>query len=529
MADKPRPKVVDVVEVKRHSGPLMIPDTITTQQAIDVLKYRLVAEESPVVITEQIDTYPLNGALAFAKALDKACGMFMGIPTQSFFGDNPPEMRSIDVGLNQTRLAPWGQVAAPGIEGTFHLGVGKKDGRAVFQVTAEVKKKYEEAVRELVSLARQIAHEENIYRGKSIALQFTDDKGQALGEKSPWTGEVVEMPAIRFLDLSKVDESALVLNDDIYNRVHDKVFKLLEHTDAYKAAGVPMKRGALFAGQPGTGKTLAGQIAAAKAVKHGWTVVLVTKAEDTVRGLRFGTQLGKTLIFVEDIDRVAGGNRTTKVDELLNTLDGIDTKGAEFYAIFTTNAPEAIEKTAIRTGRTDTIIFFELPDPKAVENLIRRYGQGMIDPNADLTKVGKELAGEKPADIREALEEAKCTHIALHVDEPDFNPLRIQLTGEDLYRAAVNMRPQREFAKEKQLIELTPEERMGKALGEQVGAALAGVAEAASRSNGVLELAKQFLFEMDDDDELESQRQYAMSKREPVAYVPAPEEPKLAD
>ncbi len=97
---------------------------------------------------------------------------------------------------------------------------------------------------------------------------------------------------------------------------------------------------------------------------------------------------------------------------MLNTIDGVESKGTEIMGILTSNHVEKINRAMIRPGRLDAVIHIDPPDAASAEKLIRIYGRGTIDQDEDLSEVAATLAGHIPAAIREAVERAKLYAIA---------------------------------------------------------------------------------------------------------------------
>jgi ATP-dependent 26S proteasome regulatory subunit len=100
------------------------------------------------------------------------------------------------------------------------------------------------------------------------------------------------------------------------------------------------------------------------------------------------------------------------MDALLNTLDGVDTKGKEIITVFTTNHIETINPAILRMGRVDTCVRVDPPDASAAVKLVQKYGRGLINSQTNFNEVGKKLAGRIPAFIREVTERAKIAAIA---------------------------------------------------------------------------------------------------------------------
>ena len=76
------------------------------------------------------------------------------------------------------------------------------------------------------------------------------------------------------------------------------------------------------------------------------------------------------VIFVEDIDQVTRGNRDSAMQDILNTLDGGDTKQMNVISLFTTNHIELIEPTFLRGKRIGSIISLGFLDAKTAKKFV---------------------------------------------------------------------------------------------------------------------------------------------------------------
>jgi SpoVK/Ycf46/Vps4 family AAA+-type ATPase len=90
--------------------------------------------------------------------------------------------------------------------------------------------------------------------------------------------------------------------------------------------------------------------------------------------LRLGKVIDKNgngvVIFVEDIDQVTRGNRDSAMQDILNTLDGGDSKQMNVISLFTTNHIELIEPTFLRGKRIGSIISLTFLDKKTAKKFI---------------------------------------------------------------------------------------------------------------------------------------------------------------
>ena len=118
------------------------------------------------------------------------------------------------------------------------------------------------------------------------------------------------------------------------------------------------------------------------------------------------------LVFTEDIDQVTRGERTATLQDILNTLDGGDTKNMNVIALFTTNHLELIEPTFLRGKRIGTIISMGYLDSSTSEKYIASFCEG-INLEGDFQPV-YDLIGSSniaPAFMAEIIENVKSTMV----------------------------------------------------------------------------------------------------------------------
>lgn len=394
-------------------GPMPIDD------AIKALKRKQKDEEQIFNQMEIIEGYPLDGAVAFVKAMQREYGWASPVPIPGFFGPQPPEMKTVKIGPNRKDVVqvPWGAFKVPGIENNVTIDSTMHEGRPCLIVYGQVRKREQDVILGLVTKCREILRDESIYRGKSVSLKV-DDGGELTLEQPP-----------EFMDVSTVREEDLILNDDTRDQVVTNLFNLLKHTDRCRELRIPLKRGVLLSGKYGTGKTLAARTAAAIANANGWTFINLDKVQGLTSALRFAEQYAPSVLFAEDIDRVLG-ERDDDANDLVNTIDGVLSKNSEVITVLTTNHIENITQVMLRPGRLDAVINIEAPDASSAIKLVKLYARGLIGPDEDMTEAGAELAGQIPATIREIVERSKLSMIGRAGNS---------LAGKDLVIAARGM------------------------------------------------------------------------------------------
>lgn len=415
-------KEVHVADVVRHGQKITLPEGMAIDEAMDVLKRRKVYEEQLINVSRTFDFFYLDGAYAMLKVLEAKYGWAQ--QQGSWFSD--PEVRQIQISATETVSVSLGEFTIPNIPGSVHAGLDHKNHQHVFLLNARVPRMYEAQIRELGDEIEKYVQENSIFKGKSLRLKLSADDMHGCGA----------MPDPEFIDLSKVKPEELIFSDEVEASIATNVYTPIDYYATCKSAGIPFKRTVLFAGTYGTGKTLAAMVTAYKANEAGITFIYCESADQIVSAIQFARQYGRAVIFCEDIDKVVSGERDTDMDEILNIIDGVESKGTDIMIILTTNEVEKINPAMIRPGRLDAIIPVTPPDSVAVQKLVRLYGRGLVPENADLTEVGRRLKGQIPAVIREAVERAKLSAIRFgSVD--DFG--RITLRPEALIDAANSM------------------------------------------------------------------------------------------
>lgn len=418
-----------VAKVIRHGEALVIPDSMTARQALGVIQRQVEYEEQDFQLHERFDAFLWDGAYALQKALGKKFGWvgMQTVITEGFFGkqEDPPTMVGVAISHNEIVQVPWGRMRVPGIEGYLETGLERtNEGRLCFVLQGVIKRKHERQVNEIVELVRGFLKTDSIYRGKPVRIRFMGPDPRGSGKLVP-----LLMPEPKFMDLSGVKEHELIYSESVARAIEASLFTPIERAEDCRRMGVPLKRGILLAGPYGVGKTLAAYVAAFKAEKAKWTFVYCETAPELQDAIRFAQQYAPAVVFCEDIDRVATGERDVTMDSLLAIVDGIESKETELLVVLTTNEPEKIHQAMLRPGRLDSIINVTPPDPGAVVKLVQLYARGLVADGQDLAPVGDRLQGQIPAVIRECVERSKLHALRLSVPGEDVKITAAALLG----------------------------------------------------------------------------------------------------
>jgi len=208
----------------------------------------------------------------------------------------------------------------------------------------------------------------NAYRGKILSLETSDR----------WSGTAGSVLVHR---LPAVTREQVILPEETLALLDRNVLSFAEHRRKLKSLGQSTKKGLLFYGAPGTGKTHTVRYLASCLPKH--TTLLVTAEQVALLPAYFSLArlLQPSLVVIEDADLIARQRETmgsaceeSLLNRLLNEMDGLK-EDAEIFFILTTNRPEQLEAAlAGRPGRIDQAVEFPVPDRRGREKLVALYG-----------------------------------------------------------------------------------------------------------------------------------------------------------
>ncbi len=439
VTDASKPVEIPVAEILRAGDKLQLPENWTYKQAITFLQHAEKADEQKYEVVRTFDGYIWDAALAFTRALEERYGYADAVTkmVQTLFGNKEvkPTMVQLETGPGVFQAICFGTFEMPGTEGgTAEMEV-TRDGRLRVEIT--LKRKYQRWAEDLFLLTDKLLRERSIYRGKAFKVKF--DEG------------TTAMPS--FIHLDQIDPTSLILPKDLERAIDANIWTLLRHVDDQT---LPFRRGVLFAGTYGVGKTLAATVTA-KIASENQVTYIYCQAKAMKEALMFARQYEPAVVFAEDIDRVMA-ERDDWANEILNTLDGIDNKQSKVMVIMTTNKVDSLIEAVLRPGRIDTVLVFTPPDAEAAERLIRQYGRGQIAPEVNVAMAAQSLSGQIPAVIRECVERARLFALS--------RGQRGHLLEDDLTASAHSVIAQVNFLRglhEKEE-EPTPEEKVGQSM-----------------------------------------------------------------
>jgi transitional endoplasmic reticulum ATPase len=475
------------VEVVRQGDQIILPEGMTYAEGREWLRRQEEAEEKVVDVYDNIQGYfPTDSAYALLRAIKMKFGFASLNDTRGFFGQKVPPML-VNVlradGTEETAL--FGACAPPKWEGgTLEITADIQRGQPpALDVTGKVKKKFEASVKEVFALARQILKEDSLYRGEAIIVDYTsiDEDRQFDPLKD----------APKFIDTDNVADENLILRQQTMFDLEANIFTLIRNSDACRQNGMTLRHGCLLAGPFGTGKTLASLLTAKIAKDNDWTFIYLKQTGHLASAIKMAEHYAPAVVFAEDIDQVVkAGVRNAGINEILNTIDGVDTKSKEVITVYTTNYQERIEPALLRAGRIDTVIRMHAPDAETAARFIQFYARdderrSLLADDFDLAVAGKAMDGFVPAFIAEAIHKAK----RYAINRVRSGNIVGAIKTEDVIYATNSLKEQSDMAAEN-LRQMTPEEKLYRCL---QFVEFAGMQNNAGDKGSLQQLASHFL------------------------------------
>jgi SpoVK/Ycf46/Vps4 family AAA+-type ATPase len=413
---------------------IIIPKGMSKLAASKELKAQWDEEETEIdMVLELKEWQARDGLHAIMIALEKTFGWINAVAT---FFSTPTELQIVtdlkdgkyktkDAFLGKLKCASWDNAMAD-------VGMARdRAGREIFAwIKFDVKKKHKERVKKLFDNIRDILLKESIYKGKSVMVTkdgfaFIENKGE---------------------------------KNIILNAAEERVVKNL----VIAPLGKPGKRTILFTGTYGTGKTETALRVGREAVEQkGMTFFYLKDPSMFAETLESAKQYAPSLLFLEDIDEIGSGEeRDGRMNDLLNTLDGVQTKGQNLTVIFTTNHENRINKALRRPGRIDLIVNFKVCEKdttKRIYEVILSKMKGFAELDLDaITAYTPEIQGAVIAEIcKRAIDSAESMNDGL-------------ITTELMMTSIDSMQTQLEFMKADPENTETPAERLYASMKEVV-------------------------------------------------------------
>ncbi|MHB2026598.1 MAG: AAA family ATPase [Elusimicrobiota bacterium] len=182
-------------------------------------------------------------------------------------------------------------------------------------------------------------------------------------------GDNIPIPPVAWEDLILPDGLAAEIKNNV------EAFFKEQTRERYKELGIPYRRGFIFAGPPGCGKTLT--LKALANTCDATFIALHTRAgvdeDDLERAFYLGKKHAPAILVFEDLDRLVRSNEIS-ISHFLNIMDGLKVMDG-VLVIATSNYPERLDPALIhRPSRFDRMWRFSLPNINQRLALLQKKG-----------------------------------------------------------------------------------------------------------------------------------------------------------
>lgn len=238
---------------------------------------------------------------------------------------------------------------------------------------------------------------------------------------------LAEKPKTKLDDVKGVKE----IKEDI-----QLLIEFLKNPDQFKERGAKLPKGAIFYGNPGTGKTLLARAMAGEAdvpffhLSGSDFVELYAGlgAKKVRRLFEVARKQTPCIIFIDEIDAIGGkrgdlnnhSEQRQTINALLSEMDGFKPSD-NILVIAATNRIEDLDSALIRPGRFDKHICVPLPEtPEDRLDILTLYQENRtFAEDVDFEALAKETIGFSPADLEALMNEAALISVQLQKEAID--------------------------------------------------------------------------------------------------------------
>jgi cell division protease FtsH len=218
----------------------------------------------------------------------------------------------------------------------------------------------------------------------------------------------------RFKDVEGIDSA----KDEL-----EEIVDFLKNPERYFGSGAKIPRGALLAGEPGTGKTLLARAIAGESnvpfiqcSAANFVEMFVGVGAKRVRELfQQARENQPCIVFIDEIDAVGkkrsvGGmpsndEREQTINQLLTEMDGFDNETG-IVVIAATNRVDILDDALLRPGRFDRKIQVNLPSVQGRKKILGVHARDKkFATNVSLEDIAKQTTGFSGADLANLLNE----------------------------------------------------------------------------------------------------------------------------
>jgi SpoVK/Ycf46/Vps4 family AAA+-type ATPase len=264
---------------------------------------------------------------------------------------------------------------------------------------------------------------------------------KSMRQNNMYSGKVFDQFG-KFLSLPKCSFGDIYLDKELKDEIQ---LHIINYFDSKKRAikkknNIPLKRGAIFSGNPGTGKTFLSRVLANSLDSTFMVVTRIEYPDELMSYFDFMKQFDNGIILFEDIDIYVPDRKTNSpiVSAMLNGLDGL-APNDNLMVICTTNEVEVLDYAIKdRPGRFDRVFNFPCPNWDIKKEMLTGFCS-----KHDITAVNMEHVIDRvPESYTGAhLKELYITAVTIALEEGSMNSDEIAILTTELFeKAIVNMK-----------------------------------------------------------------------------------------
>ncbi|WP_244145445.1 AAA family ATPase [Paraburkholderia mimosarum] len=181
------------------------------------------------------------------------------------------------------------------------------------------------------------------------------------------------------------DITEIIMPDASRGALRNLAYRMKE-TENLEKLGSTLPRGVLFVGPPGTGKTQ-GAMATAKASNFAFLKItgadIIADPRSWDRLYREACDIRPCVVFIDEADGILQDRRHSGhgmlTEKILDTLDGASGRTPDVLFIAASNYHHRIDAAAVRSGRFDEKIVFDIPTNMAMSTYVQAILANKLD------------------------------------------------------------------------------------------------------------------------------------------------------
>lgn len=396
-------------------------------------------------INHRIRCFKADGAYQLHQAIEAVFGTVTAQGEKGMSSDGSVTTIPIELADGTKIKVPFGDISLEGLGEGSCISINYDERRHELVVTGKCQVRYQSLIDDIILATMEGLETNSIFKGQALEIADINDP--------------------KIMDLSSMDKQLMVLSKKTEYDLRP-IYARINSPQRCIDKGIPLKFGALLEGSYGTGKTLLAFKLAKEAIGKGWSFIYLKDPTILAEAIRMAKTIDRSgwgcIVFTEDIDQVVRGKRDAAMQDILNTLDGGDTKDMNVITLFTTNHIELIEPTFLRGKRIGTIISMGTLDAETADVFIRKsfeVGNYVIKDSLDEVCKMIEDSHIAPAFMAEIIEKVKAMMVLADSNE---------VCADDIKYSVESYLHQVELSQTKDMSE-TPEQRFVTAFKEVIG------------------------------------------------------------